>query len=108
LLRGQAHVACGFFSDAQRRFERLAQWLFSALCATYSVEAYVLLGDRRQAADAATSAARFFKAAGCTLDTLGSVARLQDLLLGEATTKGVARDVRELAGRHGGWLPGNF
>ncbi len=97
--------AVGLFAEAQRRFEALDQLCDAALAASHSVEGYYSLGEEAEAITCSEAAARFFEAAGCPLDTLEAVGRLQALLRSGASSRAVSVGVRRLARRHGGWLP---
>jgi tetratricopeptide (TPR) repeat protein/AraC-like DNA-binding protein len=101
----QSREAVGLWAEAQRRFEELGQFEDAALAAAQSVEGYYDLGEKAEAITRSQISARFFEKAGCSLDTLQAVGRLQALLQSETDSKVVTGSVRRLAGRHGGWLP---
>jgi hypothetical protein len=94
-----------FLAEAQRGNELLKKYRDAALAASQSVEGYYSLGEHTQALRCCVSAARFFEAAGCPLDTLEAVRRLEALVRSRAEIRAVAAAARRLARRHGGWLP---
>jgi len=103
---GRRHrEALAFLSEAQRRFDQLHQPLDCALAANQAVESHYCLGEETEAVRCCVAAARFFEEAGCPLDTLDAVSKLEALVRAHASTKAVAASVRRLARRHGGWLP---
>jgi tetratricopeptide (TPR) repeat protein len=62
---GRAEDSLAFFHDSEERFQRLHRLLDAALAASYSIEAYALLGRGDRARESADRALRFFEEAGC-------------------------------------------
>lgn len=104
-LKEEPRKAVTFLAEAQRGNELLKKYRDAALAASQSVEGYYSLGEHAQAVRCCVSAARFFEAAGCPLDTLEAVRRLEALVRSRAEIRAVAAAARRLARRHGGWLP---
>ncbi len=94
------------FATAKDIFEQIHRPLDVALTASYSIEGFVVLKDYAAARTNANTALEFFDAAGCPQDSLEAIVRVQALLETERVDASmVAARVRQLAKRHGGWLP---
>jgi len=105
LSEDQHQAAVRDFSEAHRRFEELHQAREAALAASYSIESYYVLGEHTKAGMCCLTAARFFEAAGCPVETLRAVARLRAMVQNKTDARAVVVSVRRLAHRHGGWVP---
>jgi hypothetical protein len=94
------------FAESRAICESLKRWHDAARVTLYTVEAHVGLNDRLLAIRSCTEALGAFQKAGCDHKTEEALTRLGELLTSATVDlAAVTACVRELALKHGGYLP---